>query len=299
MFKHILVPLDGSHLAEAVLPAVTYLAENMKAKVTLLHVIEKDAPQQIHGEKHLTDEKDASVYLAGVAEKYFPEQIQVEWHVHALEVKDISEGLVDHIDELHPDLIVMCSHGHGGMRDWMVGSVAQQIIATGKIPVLLYKPDDQEQISGRFCHVLVALDGNPEHEQGLPLAVEMAKGCDSDLNLITVIHSFTSLPGERAAAGHLLPVSTVAMLDMLEEEAVRYLKEVAGPIKGLKITISVERGEPVEKILATVEKLGSDLLVLGTHGKSGLGAFWAGSVGAKIINQSHTPMLLVPVAEKS
>ena len=59
MFKHLLVPLDGSPLAEAALPAAAYLAQKLGASVTLLHVIEQDAPQEIHGERHLTDPDEA------------------------------------------------------------------------------------------------------------------------------------------------------------------------------------------------------------------------------------------------
>ncbi len=67
MFKHILVPLDGSKLAEAALPAAVSLAQTFKAPVTLLHIIEQDAPEEIHRDRHLTEAREAEAYLAEIA----------------------------------------------------------------------------------------------------------------------------------------------------------------------------------------------------------------------------------------
>ena len=67
MFEHLLVPLDGSRLAEAALPAAATLSQILDARVTLIHVIGRRAPQEIHGEQHLSDPIDASAYLGGVA----------------------------------------------------------------------------------------------------------------------------------------------------------------------------------------------------------------------------------------
>ena len=72
MFKHLLVPLDGSQLAEAALPAAAYLAQKLDATVTLVHIIEHDAPAEVHGERHLTNADEANAYLTEVARRAFP-----------------------------------------------------------------------------------------------------------------------------------------------------------------------------------------------------------------------------------
>jgi len=82
MFKHLLVPLDGSHLAEAVLPAVSFLAQKLRVPITLTHVIERDAPRKIHGEPHLANEEEAYAYLDQVAARAFAAKLRVECHVH-------------------------------------------------------------------------------------------------------------------------------------------------------------------------------------------------------------------------
>ena len=86
------------------------------------------------------------------------------------------------------------------------------------------------------------------------------------------------------------------MLDMMEEEALKYLHEIADKCcsNGENVKLIVERGEPVDEIIDTADRLKSDLIVIGTHGKSGLDAFWSGSMGAQIITKAKTSILLVP-----
>jgi nucleotide-binding universal stress UspA family protein len=143
---------------------------------------------------------------------------------------------------------------------------------------------------------LVALDGEPEHEQGLKTAGELAKYMHASLHLLTVIPTLGTLSGERAAAGLLLPGATSAMLDMTEECTVDYLEEQAAVLRarGIPVRTTIRRGDPVQQILADSQD--EDLIVLGTHGKAGIDAFWAGSVAPKIVSQTRLPVLLVPAA---
>ncbi len=72
MFKHLLVPLDGSKLAESALPVAAWLAKTLKAPITLLHVIEQDAPEEVHRDRHLTNSDEAEAYLAKLPNPNFP-----------------------------------------------------------------------------------------------------------------------------------------------------------------------------------------------------------------------------------
>jgi nucleotide-binding universal stress UspA family protein len=298
MFRHILVPLDGSHLAESALPAAVALSTAFGSTVTLIHIIEHNAPQEIHGERHLRQQKEAYDYLDQVAQQNFPPEIKVIRHVHTDEVKDVARSIVDHSGELSPDLIVMCAHGESGLRDIVVGSIAQQVISRGKTPILLVQPDEDrfaQTIS--FSKLLVALDGDPEHEKALPLAKGLAKSLNASLELVMVVYTLGTLPSERAATSRLLPVATSMMLDMTETSAQDYLKEMAASFEaeGLTVSWDVRRGDPAANIIDSAERSSSDLIVLATHGKSGIGAFWAGSVAPKVVTQTRIPLLLVPV----
>jgi nucleotide-binding universal stress UspA family protein len=300
MFEHLLVPLDGSRLAEAALPAAAYLSKTLDARVTLIHVIERRAPQEIHGERHLSDPDEASAYLSEVAARAFSSGVHVEQHVHTAEVKDVARSILEHVDELGPDLIVMCTHGQGGLRTWLLGSIAQQIIALGVTPVLLIQPDGIAATPNFACRrLLVPLDGNPHHEQGLVVAAALARACAAELYLLMAVPTLGTLSGEHSTAARLLPGTTSAWLDMSEENGGAHLHQKAIDLEalGLRAAAEVCRGDPAVAIVRTAQRVQSDLIVMGTHGKGGMNAFWSGSVAAQVSSRSRVSLLLVPVRE--
>ncbi len=296
MIKQLLVPLDGSKLAEAALPTAARLSRSLGAGVILIHVIEQDAPREIHGERHLTNEEEACRYLGEVADSYFPPDVAV-CHVHTEKVQDVARSIADHSGELKPDLIVMCTHGEGGWRDIVAGSIAQQVIGRSQAPVLLVHPVRPGDAGGEFQKILVALDGSSEHEGALPAAAELAQALNGQLHLLTVVHTLGSLPGEKAASGWMLPRTTRAMLDMYEETAKERLEELAAEWRqrGLTVVTEVRRGDPAQQIVQDAKTSGVDMIVLATHGKSGMGAFWSSSVGPRVVSSTNLPILLIAV----
>jgi len=298
VFKHILLPLDGSQMSEAALPVVVYLAQNLKAQVTLLHVIEKNAPASIHGQRHLKTEDEACQYLMDVAEKNFDPSIEVYRHVHSDEVSKVSQSIVQHSDELDPDLIVMCAHGEGGLHDFMVGNIAQQVIAAGSVPVLLLQPQTAEVLNfSGFERILVALDGNPDHESGYQAGLNLAEELKASLHLIQVVPTLSTLNPKHSTTGTLLPATTTVLLEIDEENAFEYLQKKLKQTqaKAIQVTAEIARGDPAQQVVQSAEANDSQIIILGTHGKSGLNAFWASSAAPKIVEQTHRPILLVPV----
>lgn len=299
MFKHILVPLDGSNLAQSVLPSAVKLAE-LGAKITLLHVIERNAPKEIHGQRHLNNEDEAYEYLADISSNFFPDNHEVDFHVHSSEVSDVAKSIVDHSFELGVDLVAMCTHGQGGLRTLLFGSIAQQIVALGRSPVLLIHPSENGTALNINCKkFLIPLDGNPDHESGFHIAASLAESCQALLHLVMVIYTYASLPGERAASARLLPGVTRAILDISSHKAIGYLQEKARELEDqdLTITTEVRQGNPATVIIDAAQITGADLIVMGTHGKTSLNAFWSDSITAKISSKTKLPLLLVPVAE--
>jgi nucleotide-binding universal stress UspA family protein len=301
MFEHLLVPLDGSTLAEAVLPAARQIAEHFHSRVTLLHLIEQNPPEAIHGDRHLTNEDEACAYLGDVAQRAFPSDLTTESHVHTEAVDRVARSIVAHALELGSDLIVMCTHGQGGLRSWLYGSIAQQVTAQGSVPVLLVPPAEGGAPFQLTCgRILVPLDGNPDHARGLPVAAEMARSCEASLHLLMVIHRPETLSGVQAATARLLPGATAALLDFNEQAASAYLQEQTASLSGdVTIKTSVQRGEPASVIVDTARATQADLIVLGTHGKAGMDAFWEGSITPRISERVHVPLLLIPVREQS
>ncbi len=298
MFTRLLVPLDGSDLAEVALPIARYFSEAMDASVTLLHVIERDAPAEVHSERHLTNSEEANAYLKEVAQGAFRNLGRVETHVHTVEVKDVAQSIADHSEELGPDLIIMCTHGRGGARDVLFGSIAQQVVSIGEVPVLLIPP---KCCPGDFqCRlILVPLDGQKEHEGGLPVAVEVATVTHAALHLLMVIPTPGTLGGERAAVRQMLPTTMSALLDIQEEQGRSYLEKLIHPVRKEQIAVHAEvvRGDPVPAIINATRDLPADLIVLATHAKTGTDAFWSGSTAPKVASRSQIPVLLVPVGD--
>jgi len=298
MFKHLLVPLDGSTLAEAAIPVAAELSRKLKASVTLLHVIEKNAPQEIHGQRHLTNEDEARVYLEGIAAAKFKPDQKVNIHVHTDEVSQVSRSIVEHSGEFAPDLIILSAHGEGGIHDFVVGSIPQQVIAAGSIPVLLLQPQEGDESSkSSISCILAALDGDPEHDYSLVVASDLALEIGAQLHLIRVVPTLGTLDAKHAATGTLLPVTTNAILELAEDEAVNYLDHQLDFLKakGVEASAEVERGDPAQEVVKSATNQNADMIVLGTHGKKGMDALWAGSVAPMIIARTRLPILLIPV----
>jgi nucleotide-binding universal stress UspA family protein len=298
MFKRLLVPLDGSSLAEAVLPATVYLAQILGASVTLIHIIERNAPPEIHGDRHLTNPTDAQDYLQTVTQRIFPAGIRVEQHVHSSQVSDVARTITEHVSEFASDLIIMCTHGHGGLRAWLFGSIAQQVISLGVTPILLIQPAQSGTAPSFACRqLLVPLDGDPDHEQALPVAMGLAQICGAKIHLVMVVPTLPTLPKEQAAAAKLLPSTTTALLNLTQQKAEAYLTGWVTQLQaaGLLVTAQVSRGDPATTIAQTRQQIRADLVVLGTHGKKGADAFWSESVAPKLTSRFNQPLLLVPV----
>jgi nucleotide-binding universal stress UspA family protein len=301
MFKHILVPLDGSRMAESAVPAAAFLAGMLHARVTLIHVIEKNAPSAVHGQTHLSSAQDAAAYLDEVSREGFPQEIRVDYHVHTAEVENVALSIVEHADELEYDLVIMCSHGRGRALHLFLGSIAQKVIAGDSRPVLITHPDEKGEPLAFSCrNILVPLDGNSEHAQSLPTSKELARACKASLHLAMVVPRFSSLSGDMTVTGRMLPGTTSRMLDMALQDAEAYSAALVEELhdQGFAASAHVLRGDPAKIIVEAANRAPIDLIVLATHGKTGMEAFWAGSVTNKVCSQSNVPLLLVPVTQQ-
>src|SRR3970040_1164887 len=129
MFRHMLVPLDGSRLAEAVLPVTAAFARALGAKVTLLHVVESDAPATVHGDVHLTQAAEAEAYLRGVTGAMAAQGVHAEMVVD--EGGDVAASIAHQAAGIEADLIILCTHGRSAVRALLFGRVAEQALARG------------------------------------------------------------------------------------------------------------------------------------------------------------------------
>lgn len=298
MFQHFLIPLDGSRLAEAILPVTRYLALHLKARVTLLHVVEPAPPATIHGEAHLLNADHAKEYLERLARELNAAGIAATWHVDVAAGGDVPKAIFNHGAELAADLILLTDHGRSGLRSLLVGSIAQQVLQSGKIPVLLAKASRDDQLRNFECkRIMVPLDGSALYENALEPAVEIARACAAAMELVVVVPTLDTLSPERSAAGTILPSSTRAILDLTQTEASNYLENKIDALQetGIQAHAHILRGKVSTSILEATERLEADLIVMATHGRAGLDAFWSGSVAPNVVNRTPVPVLLLRV----
>ena len=300
IIKNLLIPLDGSKLAESVLPYAAQIAKKLSVSVTLLHIIETDAPEKIHGQQHLTEAVQAEKYLNTISLLDIFKKIGIEYHVHEMSVRDVAKSISEHSKELKQDLVILCTHGSSGIHQILFGSIAQQVISLGITPVLLinslqvYPKEDC-----KFERFLIPLDGNPEHEHVLDYTIPFAKMCGAEIHLFVAIPRFGTMSGEYTQANRLLPGTTSRMMDMIVSDAEEYLTKLKDKLEstGLKVTASYSRSDPADAITEAAKKNNADMIILATHGKKGAEAFWEGSLTPKISKASSIPLLLVPIKQ--
>src|SRR3954471_2652890 len=223
----LLVPLDGSPAAEAVLPAAAVLARRLPAQVELLHVLERNAPERVHGERHLTSESDAASYLRGIAEQLEAEGVPVSWHVHLVRVGDIPLSIASHAAESGASFILLSVHGTGGPRSWLTGAVAQGVIRHAAPPVLLLRSRTTQRVPFAPQQVVVALDAARQAEVALPPAARLARALAIPLRLLLVVPTAETIPGDSGAAARLLPGGAAASLNLEAADAEDYLAQLA------------------------------------------------------------------------
>jgi nucleotide-binding universal stress UspA family protein len=299
MFHTILVPLDGSALSERALPYATTLARVARARMVLLRaIVASPLPDTDPTDAEVSRRRQAQAYLDDVAEPLRREGLAVEPHVY---YGDAAEAILDAARVQHAELVVMSTHGRSGLGRWAFGSVADEVLRSGAVPVLLVPPACQRAwTADQPARLLVPLDGSELAEAALPAARALARDLDAELVLVQVVE----LPVPLAPDG----VAYLAAfdLDTAEATARAYLEEVAAEIRasGQRVTTEVAVSGPdvagqVATTIATVARQwGATLTVLATHGRGGLARVVLGSAATGLIQRTDAPLLLVRPAKQ-
>lgn len=294
MFSHLLVPLDGSALAESALPVAVALGAESSTQVTLLHVLEESPPVQIHGASHLQEPGQAEAYLSEVERWLTERDVKATVHVHSPST-EVAKGITDHVRELQADLVVLCTHGGKRLRGFIFGRIAQQVLSNSSVPVLAV-PTFPHPRSKSFSakHVLVPLNGELTAEAALEHATDLVTD-GGELTLVQVVPTVETTTGTSGAATRLAPKAAEALLEAEATEATKYLANVRARMKGPKLNVRalVARGDSAREILAIARESSVDLIAMATHGRRGVSAMWAGSVGARLVEQRDIPVLLI------
>ena len=297
MFKKILVPLDGSDLAERALePALAIACQQQGSEVILLSVpVYKDilVPGTAGFDLLLPDQ--SLDHFRENVETYLHE-IKTTWERPDTRLRtqiqdgDVASVIVDTAEDIAADLIIMTTHGYSGFSRWLLGSVTERVLRSAPCPVLAIREKRP------LTNILITLDGSLLAETALEPGVELARLLGGKVTLLQV--------DQEANLGAL----ELSMLEVVEtglsrhiqkqdgeDHLINYLTHVAKKYRqeGLTVETVVMEGTPARSILDFVEAEEIDLIVMTTHGRSGLKRWVYGSVTEKVLRSTDAAMLII------
>jgi nucleotide-binding universal stress UspA family protein len=314
MKDQILVPLDGSELAESILPNALSVAHITGSSLVLLHAMPSlSVAETMTGMFPVTpsvwesweeEAKLAQDYVVSIAKRLTKTGLTVQTEV----VEGEAAKVIVNYAKDHPSvrMIAMATHGRSGLGRLILGSVADRVLHTSPAPVLLVRTKgqshaDQLELAGSapapYKKILVPLDSSLLAEQALEHAVSLAKTEDTTLLLVTVLPN----PQERIGLSDDYAPLWLEEVQKSETNRLRdYILSVAQKLRrrGLKAQTETPTGNPAAAVLRTAMKQQVDLIVMTTHGRSGFERLWLGSVATNIVHQSNCPILLVRVTEQ-
>lgn len=296
MYRRLLVPLDSSEFSERALPMAVSIARQLEAQMILTRVASASTfPGADATEAQVRAVAEAKDYLAGVAATVSEQGLKVEV---AVPYEDAAEGILLEIGLRGADLVIMCTHGRSGLGRWIYGSVAEQVLQRSPVPVVLVPPtgevmtlrQDPTRASGcEAAAFIVPLDGSPFAEAALPHAAGLARAFGGTILLLTVVEPH--MTAYTYAEVSVVPAASAR----LYSEAEAYVSEVAHRLRetGLTVETMTEEGWAANIIARKSEAPGSGLIVMATHGRTGIARLLLGSVALQVVRRSTLPVMLV------
>lgn len=293
MATKILIPLDGSSLAERALSQVRWLWQPETTEVILLRVVE---PWNYYYGAEVYNPPEVVASLCNSARAYLQAQaegLKSEGYATSTEVLggNAEEAILELALSENVDFIVMSTHGRSGFVRWALGSVAERVIQGATMPILLVREPVPVPVN-RPARLLVPLDGSELSELALPKAEEIAKSQGAEILLLHVVDT----PVKEQM--HLLVESVetlAAIVETWETDVRAYLDSLAQRVRadGIKVATQVEHGDPSKVIGRVAAEDQIDLVVMSTHGRTGFSRWFYGSVANKVLRGVNCPLLLV------
>jgi nucleotide-binding universal stress UspA family protein len=297
MFKKILVPLDGSELAERALNPAMAIAEMMAGEVTLLCVPEFEkivlGEPAIYGREagdngynHLSF-RQAEEYLNHICRSRRLPGVQLQSKL--VDSEDVAGAIVDTAAAENIDLIVMSTHGYSGLTRWVLGSVTERVVRHAPCPILVTRSGEPIQ------RILVPLDGSELAEQALEPALALTQAFNGQLFLLRVESWLEVDPATAYQLDRIERGLGERLYATFEDEAEAYLRNVIRErnMWGVVIRKAVTTGQPAPEIIQFAQDRQIDLIVMATHGRTGVRRWVYGSVTEKVLRGSERNLLAV------
>jgi nucleotide-binding universal stress UspA family protein len=301
MFDSILVPLDGSQLAECVLPHAAAFARCFDAEVTLLRILEKNqtgvSAQLFDLLNWQIQKTKASLYLEEIKGRFKESNIRVR----AIVMEGlVTEGITEYAQNEGMKLIILSSHGRHGLTQWGISSITQKIILSAPTSVLIVRAHQQDiraiELSAipLYQHILVPLDGSQRAEHVLPIITQLANVHKPKIHLVHVVHP-PEMARQMPPASEDIDLSN-RVVARNREEAGHYLEQVKSRSYLYGITVQthlVTSDHTAAALYQVVEQEHIDMVILNAHGYSGKHQWPYGSVVNNFILYGKVSLLIV------
>lgn len=307
MFDPILVPLDGSLLAECVLPHAIAIARAFNARIILLRVLEKN---QANGSAQIFNllnwqikKTEAKLYLEKIRARLLKSQLQIEATV--LEGL-VAESITEFAESQGVKLIILSSHGRSGLSQWRISSVTQKVIFSAPTSILIiraHQPAANELMEQPYRQILVPLDGSWRAENVLPLTTLMARFHKAQIHIVHVVKK-PEMARHMPLAAEDVDLSN-RIVERNREEAIRYLDQLRlrSSLDNINVqTHLITSDNAAAAIHGLVEQEHIEMVALSAHGYSGNNQWPYGSLVNNFILYSTVPLLIVqdlPIKEES
>ena len=299
MYSKILVPLDGSKLAENVLPFARCVARSLQIPVELLAVVDvAEMARNISAAKGLFldtlidhETRRSGNYLNGIA-KNLP-----VGGVHCTVGKGkAADVIIESAAAEKNTLIAMATHGRSGLNRWLLGSVAEKVLRGASNPLLLVRATEKTPPweMAALKRVIVPLDGSGLSELILPYVEALAKHLDLEVTLLGVYGAPSASGG--TGDGFYNSGQMHAFIAGLRAETVTYLAVKTEELKrrGLnKLSFKAKEGLVADEIIAMARETPGTLIAMSSHGRSGMKRWVLGSITETVVRHSDNPVLVV------
>ena len=321
MYSRILVPLDGSAFAAQALPYATLIAGRLNAAITLFQA----APTLVDLMRHVT--MRPATGGAGAIDSNATRGVSLdEWQEMHRRVRketaedlernavllrsaglsvatavgegDPAEAIAQEADSVENTLIAMTTHGRSGISRWWAGSVTDKTLRMTQSPMLVIRCEEEQHApsQAQVQRIILPLDGSPLAELAIPHASALANALGAGVHVLRVRSQPYYFPAAYPLAGAIPSPGSV------EPEAGEYVERIAERLRtegAVGAEAVLTEGDAATIITEAAETAPHALVVMSTHGRSGIGRWVMGSVADKVVRQSGQPVLLIRAEEEA
>jgi nucleotide-binding universal stress UspA family protein len=301
MFDTILVPLDGSQLADCVLPHVVAITRSFDAEVTLLRVLEKNqagtSAQMFDLLNWQINKTKSTLYLEKTKARL--QELSIRARTAVIEGL-VAEGIIEYTQNQGMKLIVLSSHGRNGLTQWGISSITQKIILSAQTSLLIVRAHqygvyaDELSVAPLYQRILVPLDGSQRAENVLPIITQLAHYHNSQVHLAHVVKT-PEMARQMPPAPEDVDLTT-RVVERNREEAANYLEQLRSRsyLEGIDVHTHLVISDHAAVALHQLEEQEQiDIVALNAHGYSGNHQWPYGSMVNNFILYGKVPLLIV------